>query len=379
MKKKIIYLAAIVFLTFNAKDSFAQNKFYVSIHFPKELTNQKVEISYEDGRTIKKVPFLPDQNTITISDSFYYNRAIILIHIDSNQFNFPVYSSFFVGKDPASITINDRKNNTENVAPYTLTNAVDVIKIENQVEQFTAPESEAFNAFQSNPQPNDSSFEINKRLVRNWNDKKLDFIRQHKNEYFSFWLFKREVAPNFFMDPDSLMAFYKINFPDNFKNSKEGNKVMEILYGRKLASSVNMQAPEFNVTDINGKKIDLKDCRGKYVLINFWASWCGPCVGELPAIKRISDHYSPKELVIITNTIDSDSSAFLHALNKYGMTHWVNVYKDADLVKKFGGAVSIPQLFLIDPLGKVIYNRSYILVDNEKLSRLNKILKEEIQ
>ena len=379
MKKKIIFLAAIVFFIFNAKDSLAQNKFYVSIHFPIELSNQKVEVSYEDGRTIKKVPFLLHQNTITISDSFYYNRAIILVHIDSNQLNYPVYNAFFVDKEPASITFNDEKNTTRNVQPYILSNAVDLIKMEDEVDQFTEPEQKAFNAFQSNTMSNDSSFAINKKLVRNWNDKKLDFIKQHRNEYFSFWLFRREIAPNFFMDPDSLIAFYKTNFPGTFINSAEGNEVMEILYGRKLASSVNMQAPDFNVTDINGNKVDLKDCRGKYVLINFWASWCVPCVGELPAIKKISDHYSPKKLVIITNTIDSDSSAFLHALNKYGMTHWVNVYKDADLVKKFGGAVAIPQLFLIDPMGKVIYNRSYNLADNEKLSRLNRILKEQLQ
>jgi hypothetical protein len=94
MGKKIIYLAAIVFFIFNAKDSFGQNKFSVSIHFPKELANQKVEISYQDGRSLKKVPFLLNQNVITISDSFYYNRAIILVHIDSNQLNFPIYSSF---------------------------------------------------------------------------------------------------------------------------------------------------------------------------------------------------------------------------------------------------------------------------------------------
>lgn len=377
MGKKIIYLAAIVFFIFNAKDSFGQNKFSVSIHFPKELANQKVEISYQDGRSLKKVPFLLNQNVITISDSFYYNRAIILVHIDSNQLNFPIYSSFFVGKEPASITFNDRKNIAGE--PYTLKNAVDVEKMEAEVQQFTSPEIKALNSFQSDTTSNDSSFAVNKKLVRNWIDKKLDFISQHRNEYFSFWLFRREVAPNFFMDPDGLMHFYKTNFPNTFRNSTEGKKVMEILYGRKLASSVNMRSPDFNVTDIHGNKIELKDCKGKYVLINFWASWCIPCVGELPAIKKISDRYFPNKLVIITNTIDSDSLAFLHALKKYGMTQWVNVYKDVELIKKFGGAVAIPQLFLIDPLGKVIYNRGFNIVDNEKLSRLNKILKKRLQ
>jgi len=106
MKKKIIYLVIIIFSIFYSKDSFAQNKFYVSIHFPKELTLPKIQLSYDNGRTENKIPFTIYQNTITISDSFYFNRAIIIIHIDSNQLDLPVYNSFFVGKDPAIITFN---------------------------------------------------------------------------------------------------------------------------------------------------------------------------------------------------------------------------------------------------------------------------------
>ncbi|MEO7049282.1 MAG: TlpA disulfide reductase family protein [Ferruginibacter sp.] len=379
MPKKIINVVVIAFFILNYTASFAQNKFSVSIHFPKELTSQKVELSYDNGRIVKKVPFLLHQNTITISDIFYFNRAIIMIQIDSNYLSLPAYSSFFVGKKPATITFNVGKNTTVNPEPYNLVNAFDIMKMADAVEKYTAPEMEAFEAFQKDTTANDSSYLINQRLVRNWVNKKLEFIRQHKNEYFSFRLFRKEVAPNFFMDPDSLLHFYKTNFPVSLRSSTEGKEIMEVLYGRKLASSENMQAPNFKVSDIDGNKIELKDCKGKYVLINFWASWCVPCVGELPAIKKISDQYFPEKLVIITNTNDNDSSAFLKAVKKYGMTAWANVYRDFDFTKKFGGSGAIPQLFLIDPNGKIIYNRSFKEDDNEKLSRLNKILKERLQ
>ena len=274
--------------------------------------------------------------------------------------------------------VNARKNSNKNSDNYTLVNAFDIIKKEESVEKYTAKEREAFVAFQSETTSGDSSYFINQRLVRNWNNKKLDFIKHHKDHYFSFWLFRTEIASNFFMDSDSLLYFYKTVFPISLRNSNEGKEIMEIQYGRKLASSENMQAPDFTVTDIHGKKFELKNCKGKYVLINFWASFCIPCVGELPAIKKISDHYFPGKLEIITNTIDKDSSAFLLALNKYGMTDWANIYKDPGLIKKYGGAGGIPQLFLIAPNGKIIYNRNFKKGDDEKLDRLNEIIKERL-
>lgn len=378
MQKKFIHIVIIGFFIFCWSAVFAQNKFFVSIHFPKELIVPKIQLSYDNGRKVKKISFYIHQNTITISDSFYFNYAILNIQIDSNKLNLPVYSSFFVGKKPAIITFNDKKNTLVNSEPFTLINAVDKTKMDQKVWEYTAPEMNALEAFQSDTTARDSSYFINQKLVRNWINKKLDFIKQHKNEYYSFWLFRKEVAINFFMNPDSLLHFYKTNFPIRLRNSSEGKEVMEILYGRKLASSENMQAPEFTVTDIHSKKIELTDFKHKYVLINFWASWCVPCVGELPAIKKISDQYFPGKLEIITNTIDNDSSAFLVALKEHEMTDWVNVYNDPELERKFGGAGAIPQLFLIDPNGKIIYNRSFKETDYEKLARLNEILKQRL-
>lgn len=378
MRKKIITISIISFFIFSWSALFAQNKFSVSIHFPKEFTIPKIQLSYDNGREVKKIPFSIHQNTIAISDSFYFNYAILNIKIDSNNLNLPVYSSFFVGKKPAIIAFNDKKNTSANSEPFTLINAIGKTNMDREVWSFTAPERNAFEAFRSDTAANDSSYFINQKLVRKWNNKKLDFIKHHKEDYFSFWLFRTEIAQNFFMDPDSLLYFYKTNFPIRLRNSNEGMEIMEILYGRKLASSENMQAPNFTVADIHGKKIELTDFKHKYVLINFWASWCIPCVGELPAIKKISDRYFPGKLEIITNTIDKDTSAFLVALKEHEMTGWDNVYNDPEFERKFGGTGAIPQLFLIDPNGKIIYNRNFKPSDDEKLDRLNAILKERL-
>lgn len=353
---------------------FGQNKFFVSIHFPKKFENQKVELSYDNGRTEKKVPFLLYQNTITVSDSFYFKYAIINIHIDSNNLNLPVFSSFFVGGKPATITFKAEKNVNVNSGSFNLINAYDRIEMESALDRYTAPEQRAITELWTRPAAVDSIDSLNRIAIKNLNYKELDFIRHHKDQYFSFTFFRTNIAPNIFLDADSLIYFYKIVFPINLRNTLEGKAIMEILNGRKIATSENMQAPDFIVRDIHGNKIELKNYKGKYILINFWASWCVPCVAELPAIKKISDQYFPDKLAIITNTSDSDSSKFLIALKKYGMTEWTNIYRNFGFTKNFGGVVAIPQLFLINAEGKIIYNRNFKEIDYEKLTRLNQIL-----
>lgn len=373
-KSLSILIATFLISTFG----FGQNKFFVSIHFPKEIANQKVEISYDNGRTEKKVSFLLYQNTITVSDSFYFKYAIINIHLDSNNLNLPVFSSFFVGKKPATISFSEEKNINEKSKSFNLINAYDRIQMERALNKYIAPEQRAITELWTRPVAADSIDSLNRIAIKNLNYKELNFIRNHKHEYFSFTFFRTKIAPNIFLDADSLIHFYKTVFPEDLRNTLEGKEIMEILNGRKIATSENMRAPDFKVTDIHGNKIELKNYKGKYVLINFWASWCVPCVAELPAIKKISDQY-PDKLEIITNTSDEDSLAFLNTIKTYGMTNWINLYRDFDFTKKFGGVSAIPQLFLIDPTKKIIYNRNFKETDYEKLTRLNQILKEKLR
>ena len=255
-----------------------------------------------------------------------------------------------------------------------------VMQAEMALKKYTALEEKVVEDFTSKPPSNNDTTWWTRNIIirKNLMNKQLDFIKQNKNLYYCFLVFKNIIAPNTFMNADSLLQFYKFTFPDSFKKTSQGKEVMEILYGRKLATSENMKAPNFNATDIHGNKIQLQNYKDKYVLINFWASWCGPCVAELPAIKKISDQYFPGKLEIITNTIDQDSSAFLKALEKYKMTDWNNIYRDFNFTKLFGGATAIPQLFLIDPDGKIIYNRGFKETDYNNLARLKKILKAKL-
>jgi thiol-disulfide isomerase/thioredoxin len=114
--------------------------------------------------------------------------------------------------------------------------------------------------------------------------------------------------------------------------------------------SLHKMAPAFDVVALDGSKFNLDAMGGKVVLIDFWATWCGPCNEELPHMKKIAKEFADQPLVIISVSWDSDETKWKNFINKNEMT-WVQ-YRDADhsLSKKFG-VEAIPHYFTIDSDG----------------------------
>jgi len=116
------------------------------------------------------------------------------------------------------------------------------------------------------------------------------------------------------------------------------------------ALSYAKMAPAFTVTALDGSKFTLDEMGGRVVLIDFWATWCGPCNEELPHMKRIAKEFAGEPLVIISVSWDDDPAKWQAFINKNEMT-WVQ-YRDADheLSKRYG-VDAIPHYFTIDSDG----------------------------
>jgi len=119
---------------------------------------------------------------------------------------------------------------------------------------------------------------------------------------------------------------------------------------------IGMEAPEIDLPSPEGKKIALSSLRGKYVLIDFWASWCGPCRKEMPVVVAAYKKYKSKGFEIYGVSMDKEMDAWKDAIAKDGIT-WIQV---SDLqfwncvASKAYNVQSIPFTVLLDKEGKII-------------------------
>jgi cytochrome c biogenesis protein CcmG/thiol:disulfide interchange protein DsbE len=112
-------------------------------------------------------------------------------------------------------------------------------------------------------------------------------------------------------------------------------------------------AADFTRSDLSGNPVHLADYHGKVVLLNFWATWCGPCLEEIPAFSRWQQQYGPAGLQVIGVSMDDDEKPVQHFLKKTPLAYPV-VMGDTALAKLYGGVLGLPLTYLIDAHGKIV-------------------------
>jgi peroxiredoxin len=115
-------------------------------------------------------------------------------------------------------------------------------------------------------------------------------------------------------------------------------------------------APEFEVTTLDDARLKLSDFRGKVVLIDFWATWCAPCVAELPNVKKAYERFGSDGFVVISISFDQSAATAKKFAASQGMT-WPQVWVqggDKSPLATLYNVAGIPATFLVGPDGKVV-------------------------
>ena len=147
------------------------------------------------------------------------------------------------------------------------------------------------------------------------------------------------------------------SFLEEFKTIKpEIRSMLEAKIKRMDAYRIGGAAPLFSQNDPEGNPISLEDLKGKVVLLDFWASWCGPCRRENPNVVKVYDKYKDKGFEILGISLDKDKGRWLGAIEKDGLT-WPQVSDLkgwSNVVGKMYGVSSIPHTVLIDEEGNIL-------------------------
>ena len=140
-------------------------------------------------------------------------------------------------------------------------------------------------------------------------------------------------------------------------HEEKGNVELANTYFLKADSRLGMigkLAPDFSTTDIDGIPISLKDYRGKVVLLDFWTTTCGPCIGEMPNMKKVYDAYKDVGFDVIGVNLDTNE-ADLHEFLKVCNLPWRQIFGGQDSpLKKLYRVRGVPSPWLMDKEGKVI-------------------------
>jgi thiol-disulfide isomerase/thioredoxin len=112
-------------------------------------------------------------------------------------------------------------------------------------------------------------------------------------------------------------------------------------------------APEFKLADLDGKPITLADAHGKVVLLNFWATWCGPCRAEIPDLIELQTKYKD-QLQIIGLTVDDDDAGVIKKVVEESGINYQVAMAPPEIRLKYGGIAALPTSFVLDSEGRVV-------------------------
>jgi len=181
----------------------------------------------------------------------------------------------------------------------------------------------------------------------------IEFIRKHPKSFRSLDLLLNMYSK--LEKNKSKELFNSLSF--ELQNHSKGKYLRYNLFELENLISINAKAISFTQKDITGKDVSLNQFTGKYLLLDFWASWCGPCRAEIPKMKKVYDKYKDKGFEIVAISLDTNKDKWEKSINEEKISAWCHLSDlqgGANEVAIKYGIRTIPSNFLLDKNGYII-------------------------
>ena len=192
-----------------------------------------------------------------------------------------------------------------------------------------------------------------KKFQNEMNDYSKKFIKENPDAYLSVLLLENFLMRQY-LTPEEIKSYFE-GLDKDVKETKSGKKIKTALDSMS-AIVIGKPAPNFSAPSPEGKTISLKESLGKVTIIDFWASWCGPCRAENPNVVALYNEFHPQGLNIIGVSLDKDAAKWKEAIAKDGLIwpHVSNLKFWEDPIAKQYNVQSIPATFILDEKGNIV-------------------------
>jgi peroxiredoxin len=209
-----------------------------------------------------------------------------------------------------------------------------------------------------------------RRNIAKREQKQFEFAKNNPNSYFGLVALSESAGTH--VDVKKVgPVFNALNV--DLRNTDMGKELQQRIEAAGI-TGIGVQAPAFTQNNVEGKPVSLAGLKGKYVLVEFWASWCSPCRAGNPNLVKQYQLYKDKGFEIISVSLDNVKEKWIDAIKKDGLP-WIHV---SDLkgwnnaVGRLYGVRAVPQSFLLDKDGKIIGNTLRDETLNAKLAEIFK-------
>lgn len=367
MKKRLILFIAVVALCSCNKSTSDENAFVV------EGSISGIDVN---GETVFLVKLDEETNKFVVLDSVVIKNNIFLLKgtADTVEVGIIYVDDMFdmeIVLEPGKINVSvlsdlifTRSGTTFNDTLQSLYTQFDAIrkKQDEQIKQFS----------ESDRTP-EQALELDLKLYalsNEYTDALISFIKSNMDNSVGQYF-----AVNYLEHFDIEIQEELLNLADD--NFKSKDKIQTVINNLdKTKKTIGTSFKNFTLTNPKGKKASLSDYagKGKYVLVDFWASWCAPCRRSMPYLVSLYDKYKAKDFEIVGVSLDDDKTAWTNAIDNLRMT-WVQL---SDLkgwnseAARIYNVNSIPHTLLLDKGGKIIALNPHGIMLDKKLEELLK-------